>query len=246
MTGFEFPGPHYEVIRKDFRDLSAETEFLTGLLPDNGSVLDLGCGTGTNLRALAAAGHRGVGVDSSSSFIDHAKNTGTDGVHHVHGSITEFDTDERFDLVCCLFATLNLVPPAELPALLERARSWLRPGGHLVLDAGHLLGFADSYQPSMVVHHRGGGVLITRLIRTLVNGHSANWRNEETLLVRDDDGTVSMYENFFDQWVVTVPELHRLLADSGFGLVAEYGGFRRTPASPFGKGPLIQVARPAS
>jgi len=97
----------------------------------------------------------------------------------------------------------------------------------------------------MIAHHGGDGVVITRLDPHVINGHSANWRNEETLLVRDAAGVVSMYQNFFDQWVITAPELHRLLADSGFDLVGEYGSFRGTPPPPFGKGPLIQVAGPA-
>jgi hypothetical protein len=146
-------------------------------------------------------------------------------------------------LVLCVFATLNLLSRTELVTLLGRTRTWLNDGGTLVVEAGHLLNFVDTYQPFMFWHHRTGGVLITRMVRTSINGHTANWRNEETLLVRAADGAVSMYENFFDQFVLTGPDLRGLLHDAGFEITAEYGSFRGTPPSPLGKGPLIQVAK---
>lgn len=235
---FEFPGAYYEVIRSSFRDLEGETSLLSGLLPTSGHVLDLGCGTGTNLRALTALGHTGIGIDQSASFIDHAKGLGG---QYVHSSFLSYETDEKFDVVYCLFATLNLVPPAELPGLFAKVRTWLKPGGRFVVEAAHLLNFVDSFQPSAVFHHQADDVLITRLVKASVNAHTANWRNEETLLV-SDAGAVSMYPNFFDQWVLTAPELRNLLATAGFTVEAEYGSFRCTPPPPFGKGPLIQVA----
>jgi SAM-dependent methyltransferase len=241
---FDFPGEHYETIRGSIRDLAAETDFLAGLLPAGGTVLDLGSGTGTTLRALAARGHQGVGVDSSPAFVDYAKRRASDGERYVLDSFTTFTTDERFDVVCSLFATLNLVHPEELPTLLAKARTWLRPGGHLVLDAAHLLNFADSFQPSQVTHHTSAdGTTVTRLVNVSINPHRAIWRNEEAILVGTPDGTASIYHNFFDQWLLTAPELHNLLTAAGFQIVAEYGSFRSTPPPPIGRGPLIQVAR---
>ena len=238
---FEFPGRYYEVIRSGFRDLAGETALLAGLLPTAGHVLDLGCGTGTNLRELAALGHSGVGVDQSAAFIEFAKGAGGSGLQYVHSSFLSFETDETFDVVHCLFATLNLVPPAELPALFAKVRSWLKPGGKFVLEAAHLLNFVDSFQPSSVNHHQSDDLLITRLVKASVNAHTANWRNEETLLV-SDAGEVSLHPNFFDQWVLTAPELHHLLNTAGFTVESEFGSFRGTPPPPFGRGPLIQVA----
>lgn len=249
MGAFEFPGHHYEVIRRSLRDIDAETDYLAAWLERGGHavggrVLDLGCGTGTNLRALRARGHTGVGVDASASFVKWAAENGGAGVDYAHASMTEYETGERFDLVVCLFATLNLVPPDQLDPLLRKIRGWLAPGGRLVLDAGHLLGFVDAYQPYMIAHHEGDGVLLTRLVRTTVNGHTACWRNEETLIARESDGAVSMHANHFDQWVYTAPEIRRALAAAGFAVVAEHGGFREVPPPPFGKGPLVQVAEP--
>lgn len=241
-TSFEFPGEYYEIMRKDFRNLDAETEFLTSLLPDAGTVLDLGCGTGSNLRALRERGHRGTGVDQSAAFLEYARAAGDEGISYVEARAEEYRTDERYDLVYSLFMTLNYLERDRLPAVLSSVRELLAPGGQVVLEFGHLLNFVDSFQPDSVGHHRRDGVLITRLARQFINAHAANWRNEETLLVRTADGTVAMYDNFFDQAVLTGPEVRGLLTAAGLTITAEYGGFRKEPAPFHGRGPLVIVA----
>ncbi|MFJ6216784.1 class I SAM-dependent methyltransferase [Streptomyces sp. NPDC092296] len=249
MSSFEFPGEYYEVIRKDFRDLAAETDFLASYLPLGGTVLDLGSATGTNLRALAALGHPGVGVDQSAAFTAHARNAapapGAAPVEYVHARTADYTTEQRFDLVYSLFGTLNQLPRAELKQLFADVRDWLAPGGHLVVDIGHLLNFVDGFQPNMIAHHQGDDLLITRLARQSVNPHAAIWRNEETIIARGADGTVAMYANFFDQAVLTSPEIRDLLAAAGLEVVAEYGGFRKEPGPRIGRGPLLFVARVA-
>ncbi|BCJ58051.1 class I SAM-dependent methyltransferase [Micromonospora endophytica] len=243
METFNFPGGCYEVMRRGMRDATAEADFLAAYLPPGGRVLDLGCGTGTTLRALAARGYAGTGVDSSAQFISYAKEAGDPGVEYVWEDVTRFHTSTVYDVVTCLFGTLNLVPYADLPGLLTRVASWLRPGGHLVLDAAHLLNFVDAYQPAVVTHHRGDGLLITRLARQVLRPLDGAWINDETLLVRGTDGTVSMYENTFAQTVLTGPEIRGLLRSSGFTIVEEFGGFRKESPAPSGRGPLITVAR---
>lgn len=240
LTGsFEFPGKYYEIIRTDFRNLEAETSFLNSYLPEQGSVLDLGCGTGTNLRALAAFGHRCVGVDQSARFIEYAQEH-TDKIDYFHLSAAEFATDERFNLITCLFVTLNYLPPAEVPMMFDAVRSMLADTGRFVLDAAHLLNFVDSYQPYIIAHHIKDDVLITRFTRHEVQPHAANWRHEESILVRDGEN-ILMYYNAFDQYVYTVTELRRLLAAAGLRVVEELGGFRRE-LPPRGRGHLILVA----
>ncbi|WP_280717046.1 class I SAM-dependent methyltransferase [Kitasatospora sp. MAP5-34] len=258
MSSFEFPGEYYEVIRKDLRDVTAETDFLASYLPPGGRVLDIGSGTGTNLRALAALGHPGVGIDQSASFTEFAREAakaaaaagaaGAAGaeaaeVEYVHTRTADFTIDQRFDLAYSLFSTLNQLTRDELKQLFADLHGWLAPGGHVVIDIGHLLNFVDGYQPNIIAHHQGDGLLVTRLARQSVNPHAAIWRNEETVIVRGADGQVSMYANFFDQAVLTSPEVRDLLAAAGFEVVAEYGGFRKEPGPRVGRGPLLFVAR---
>ncbi|MGH3449773.1 MAG: hypothetical protein ACRDQW_03405, partial [Haloechinothrix sp.] len=163
----------------------------------------------------------------------------------VHGRASEFQDDEPFDLIFSIFVTLNYMRRDEIGPLFDRARSMLRPGGVLVVDIGHMLNFADSYQPYIIAHHKRDDVLITRMIVHHVNPHKANWRHEETILVRDETGAVSMYENFFDQMVLTAPEISHHLADAGFVVSESFGSFRKDPPSRAGRGHLILVARPA-
>ncbi|MDU0290763.1 class I SAM-dependent methyltransferase [Saccharothrix longispora] len=241
---FEFPGDVYETIRAGMRDVVSETDFLAGLLPAGGRVLDLGSGAGTTLRALAERGFEGVGVDESATFVDYAKGRSGSGERYAHASFADFETDETFDLVTCLFATVNMVDPAELPALLVKVRRMLKPGGRLVLEAAHLLNFVEGFQPTQLTHHTGAdGTVVTRLARISVQPHDAVWRNEETLVVGVSGGAATLYHNFFGQWVLTAPELRNLLTAAGFRVTAEHGSFRSTP--PMGRGPLIQVAEVA-
>jgi SAM-dependent methyltransferase len=242
---FEFPGKYYEIIRQDFRNLEAETEFFGSYLPPHGRVLDLGCGTGTNLRALAGLGHSCVGVDQSHNFIDFAKNQRTEGIEYIHCRATDYETDEQFDLIYSIFVTLNYLRRDDLRPLFDKIRGWLRPGGRFVVDIGHMLNFVDNYQPYIIAHHEQGHVLITRLIRHSINAHTANWRHEETIIVRDEDGQVSMFKNFFDQMVLTSPELCHLLEGSGLSVIDSFGSFWKDPTSRSGKGHLIFVANRA-
>jgi SAM-dependent methyltransferase len=243
VNSFEFPGACYEVRRRDMRDIGAEADFVASYLPPGGRVLDLLCGTGTLLRELTARGHGGTGVDRSVQFVDFARSKTDPDVEYVCQDIVDFRDPSRYDVVTCLFGSLNLVPYDRLPDLLDRIAGWLRPGGHLVLDAAHLLSFVDMYQPVVVAHHRGDDMLITRLAKQVLRPHDGSWVNDETLLVRNPDRTVSMYENTFVQSVLTAPEIRMLLESCGFTVVDEFGGFAKEPPPRFGRGPLITVAR---
>jgi SAM-dependent methyltransferase len=240
---FECPGKYYEIIRRSFRNLEAETAFFVSYLPSAGEVLDLGCGTGTNLRALNELGHKCMGIDQSQCFLEYAKSAGGD-IEYRYCRAVDLETDRHFDLIYSIFVTLNYMKREELKPLFDKVRRWLRPNGRFVLDIGHMLNFVDNYQPYIIAHHESEEILITRLIRHFVNAHTANWRHEETILVRETSGEVLMYKNFFDQMILTAPEVRHLLKDSGLDVVEEFGSFQKTKPSTLGRGHLILVAAP--
>src|SRR5690242_11948641 len=83
--------------------------YVRSYLPDAGSLLELGCGTGAVLGGLAD-GLQVTGIDLSPEMLATAKAHLT-GAHLVRADITEFSLGTTFDVVICVFDTLNHLPP---------------------------------------------------------------------------------------------------------------------------------------
>ena len=89
-------------------------------LPAAESLLELGCGTGAVLAGLAP-GLRVTGVDRSPEMLaTAARNAATASL--VEADITAFSLGARFDVVICVFDTLNHLPTFD---------SWLQAFGQV-------------------------------------------------------------------------------------------------------------------
>ena len=93
-------------------------------------ILDIGCGTGINAKALAANGHTVVGIDISPVAIDKFRREGFEG---KQCDITEGIPypDETFELV---FASEVIEHVVDTEAFLAEICRVLRPSGRLVLS----------------------------------------------------------------------------------------------------------------
>jgi ubiquinone/menaquinone biosynthesis C-methylase UbiE len=107
--------------------------------PTPGRLLDLGCGTGRLLVALARRGYRVLGVDLSPEMLrvaaEKAAAAGV-SVDLLRANLTELDAlrDGAFDYAACLFSTLGMVRGADnRRQAVGHAFRVLRPGGVFVL-----------------------------------------------------------------------------------------------------------------
>jgi SAM-dependent methyltransferase len=92
-----------------------------------GRVLDMGWGTGTMGKALLAAGVELAVIEGSQLLAVSALEA---GVETVYQCLFEEATFARpFDTVLCLFVLEHVEDPV---VVLERAYSWLKPGGRLI------------------------------------------------------------------------------------------------------------------
>ena len=98
-------------------------------------ILDAGCGTGRNLRAIASAGCPAVGVDFSMGMLSVARSI-LPGIPVVCADIGRLLPLEagRFDAALCALIGEHIVDLAALFAGLTEA---LRPGGRLVFSVYH-------------------------------------------------------------------------------------------------------------
>ena len=103
-----------------------------------GSVLDVGCGTGEHARLLVARGHATTGIDFSARAIERARaHRADDDGRAPHFAVADVRSlsaealgtfDTVLDVGC--FHTLQ---PADRPGYAHSIGSVLRPGGHLLL-----------------------------------------------------------------------------------------------------------------
>ena len=99
-------------------------------------VLDLGCGEGWLLRALAERGIQPVGVDGDATLVEAARAAGSSPVHLAsYEALVEAKVDigNGYDLICANFALLH----QDIIPLLVAMNALLAPGGALVIQTLH-------------------------------------------------------------------------------------------------------------
>jgi SAM-dependent methyltransferase len=100
-------------------------------LPSGARVLELGCGGGGATTRRLGERFELTGVDLSARQIALARRN-VPNATFVHAEMTAVAfPPERFDGVAAFYALTHL-PQGDLPRLLRRVASWLRPGGLLV------------------------------------------------------------------------------------------------------------------
>jgi len=99
-------------------------------------VLDLGCGEGWLLRALADRGIDATGVDGDAALVTAAQAAGSPRVHqasYAQLANDEVDIGSRYDLICANFALLH----QDIIPLLAAMKALLAPGGTLLTQTLH-------------------------------------------------------------------------------------------------------------
>ncbi len=186
-----------------------------------GTVVELGIGTGRIGVPTALAGVPVIGVDSSAGMLDccrrRAASAGVSDLLDLRlGDYSAPPVDELVRLVTCPFrAYLHLHTDAERLTALRAARDLLLPGGRLVFDV---------FAPSSEDIRETNGRWIEREVGIW---ERADWypeRRRLDLSVRGEDGETTMHIAWLphERW-------QELLAEAGFDVVATYGWFDRRP-----------------
>lgn len=200
-------------------------------------VLELGCGYGRVLEALAPLPCRLVGVDSDADLLAQARQrlAGYDDVTLIEADMRTVALDRRFDRVLVPHSGIYCLPhEADVLAVFRRAHALLRPGGILALDAYTADGFHEDAKvddfddhellPVAHVHARG------KAWRVLERSHwdPAQQRIVVTYVYRSEDGE-AYDEGRIDQRYLLRPQVLVLLREAGFVDIAMAGTFHGDP-----------------
>ncbi len=125
-------------------DWPGEIEFYRAMAIEvrgrDGSILEVGCGTGRVTLQLAQEGVSIVGLDLSPRMLTNArqKSQGLSNVRWVEGDMKAFELAECFDLIMIPGHSFQfMLTPADQIECLTCIRHHLTPGGKLVVHVNH-------------------------------------------------------------------------------------------------------------
>lgn len=209
-------------------------------------VLDLGCGGGRTLEALAAREVGGGGVDIGPWPLEVARQVLTGTPMQVwQQDFREGLPPGPFDAAFCLYGQLTTLPEAEARRVLTHTHAALRPGGHLLLEL--YLGPAtlvaidgmENWTPMEV--WLGGEYPQVVLDEHIVDWDASTYVRRSYALALGAGGP-PLLEFFQGSEIYDEARLKGVLEACGFRLTAAYGDWEGTPLGEDGPN-FIAVAR---
>ncbi len=128
--GYDDVAELYDAVFEDFRVREDEWRWISARIPEGAKVLDIGCGNGAVLAALASLIESGVGVDTSLPMLQRAERRAEANLRfaQIDGPIVPLE-DASVDIVLCVLAWRYL----DWDPMVAEIKRVLRPGGRLLL-----------------------------------------------------------------------------------------------------------------
>jgi predicted TPR repeat methyltransferase len=165
MTSYEVFAPFYDAVQGDRAEhVTYLRELIEKHHPTARTVLELACGTGSILEQLQPH-YEVTGLDLSEPMLARAAEK-VPGVRLIHGDMTQFSLSERFDVVLCVYDSINhLLNFAQWEELFDRAREHLNDRGIFIFDINTELALASYIEQPPWTHWFGDAHLLVMDVR---------------------------------------------------------------------------------
>lgn len=190
------------------------------------TVLDMTCGTGSQVFYLTNKGYEVVGNDFSPALLDRARNKAKEMNRHI----TFIDGDMRnvkigkFDAVITIFNAIGHLTKKDFKLTLKNIHANLKENGIYIFDIFNLQAITHEIMNSFAMD-----------IKSIVNGvHIRNTQyssidRETGLLTSHDQYTIckegckpEIHNNTFSLQIYTAQELQSMLHENGFEIMRQY------------------------
>ena len=170
MTNYEVFAPFYDAVQGDRAEHAAYLrELIEKRHPSARTVLELACGTGSILKQLQPH-YEVTGFDLSEPMLAVAAEK-VPGVRLIHGDMTQFNLRERFDVVLCVYDSINhLLYFTQWEKVFDRAREHLNDRGIFIFDINTELQLASFNDQPPWTHWFGDGHLLVMDVRDESDG----------------------------------------------------------------------------
>ncbi|MFO8488043.1 class I SAM-dependent methyltransferase [Legionella pneumophila serogroup 1] len=220
--------PEYFDAHNTSEQTEAKNALIEKLLKAQGvkTVLDMTCGTGSQVFYLADRGYEVVGSDFSPALLEIARSK----ARAMNRNITFIDGDMRklkagkFDAVITIFNAIGHLTKADFEKALQNIQANLKDSGLYIFDIFNLQAISDEIIDDFAMD-----------IESIVNGdHIRNIQHSEIdrekgLLTSHDQYTIckeheepEIHNNSFSLQIYTAEELQTMLEYNGFEVIYQY------------------------
>lgn len=125
--------PDWDAASRKHSYIDRSVQWLSGVIPAKGKILDLGCGPGLYAKRLSDMGYDVTGMDFSKRSIAYAKSQDTKS-EYIYKNYLELDYADTFDAVLLIYCDYAALTPEERQTLLPRVHKSLKQGGLFFFD----------------------------------------------------------------------------------------------------------------
>lgn len=196
------------------------SEILTNYLKNNNkkikSILDLACGTGVFLDLIQKnfKAKNCVGLDLSKEMHKFAKNNiKNENISFVLGDMTNFDLNQKFDLISCNYDAINhLIKFSDWKKMFKKVFIHLKKGGVFTFDFNTLYCFRlKQYQHSTYYCEYENFNHISQC-----NYKNGIFTFDDTIYIKNKNGTYKIIKEHVDEKSFETSKIIQILKELGF------------------------------
>lgn len=216
----------------DAHNINAETTkknaLIERLLKFQGvkTVLDMTCGTGSQVFYLHERGYEVMGSDFSPALIEQAQKK----AKSQSKDITFIDGDVRdlylgqFDAIITIFNAIGHLTKLDFEKALQNIHRNLNNGGIYIFDIFNLEAITDKVIDSfdMNIENVVNGVKIQNIQHSEIDRENRLLNSHDRLTIFKDDHEPEIYTNSFSLQIYTAEELKNMLSQAGFKVIHQY------------------------
>ncbi len=217
----------------DAHNVSKETEAKNAVIEkllkkhDVKTVLDMTCGTGSQVFFLAKRGYKVTGADFSPALLEiaqeKAKSANTD-VEFIDGDMRELKVGQ-FDAVITIFNAIGHLTKADFEKAMQNIHTNLKDGGVYVFDIFNLQAITDDIIAdfAMDIQKTVNNTKIHNVQHSTINRKNGLLTSYDNYTIFKDGCKPEKFSNEFSLQIYTAKELQEMLARNGFEAIAQYG-----------------------
>ncbi len=191
------------------------------------TVLDLTCGTGSQVFFLEKCGYKVTGADFSPALLEIARKRAHDekiDVQFIDGDMRTLKVG-KFDAVITIFNAVGHLTPAGFAKTMRNIHRNLNPGGIYVFDILNLQAMTDQVVANFAyyVHKKVGDTQILATQCSTLDRDAGILMSYDHIMIQKNAEKPQRFYNEFSLQIYTAQELQEMLVANGFEIVAQYG-----------------------